>query len=65
MLLAKRSLSALVVVCLVVSAFAGFLFLTDSAPTEAQAIGDLIVVGGTYTIENIVQPIDGNFNEGA
>jgi len=65
MLLAKRSLSALVVVCLVVSAFAGFLFLTDSAPTEAQAIGDLIVVGGTYTIENIVQPIDGNVIVGA
>lgn len=57
-LLADRSLSALVVVCLFASSFAGILFLSGPAPTEA-ATGDLIVTG-TYVIEDIEQAIDGN-----
>lgn len=58
-LVANRTLSALAVVCLVISAFAGLLFVTDMTPTRA-AEGDLIVQSGTYTIENIEQPIDGD-----
>ncbi|MBU1913878.1 MAG: hypothetical protein KJ563_01620 [Candidatus Thermoplasmatota archaeon] len=58
-LVANRTLSALAVVCLVISAFAGLLFMADMTPTRAAA-GDLIVQNGTYTIENIEQPIDGN-----
>jgi len=60
---AKRSLSAFVVVSVVMSAFAGFMFMSDSEPGVAQAIGDLIVTGdtyGTYIIEGIEQPVDGN-----
>lgn len=63
MLVAHRTLSALVVVCLVISAFAGLLFLTNPAATRAQgAIGDLVVtgVGNDYVIDGIVQPVDGN-----
>ncbi len=60
LLQAKRSLSALVVVSVVMSAFAGFVFLKDSEPGSAQAIGDLIVTGGTYTIYGIEQLVDGN-----
>ncbi len=62
MLVAKRTLSALIVVCVVVSAFAGILYLAQPAPVRAQAIGDLTITSGTYTIENILQPIDGNVN---
>ncbi|HEX7391475.1 MAG TPA: CARDB domain-containing protein, partial [Thermoplasmata archaeon] len=57
-LLADRSLSALIVACLLISSFAGMLLLTGLTPTKA-AEGDLIVTG-TYVIENIEQPIDGN-----
>ncbi len=59
MLLANRTLSALVVVSLVFSAFAGLLFLSG-APTTEAAEGDLIVENETYVIENIEQPIDGD-----
>ena len=61
MLVANRTLSALVVVCLVVSAFAGLLVLMVSTPRNVQAasLGDL-TINGPYTIENIVQPVDGN-----
>ena len=62
MLVAKRTLSALIVVCVVISAFAGLLFLAQPLSTRAQAIGDLEITSGTYTIENIDQPIDGNVN---
>jgi ribosomal protein L40E len=58
-LVANRTLSALAVVCLVISAFAGLLFMTDMTPTRA-AEGDLIIQSGTYIIENTDQPIDGN-----
>ncbi|HJX04593.1 MAG TPA: hypothetical protein VJ489_02115, partial [Thermoplasmata archaeon] len=58
MLLANRTLSALIVVCMLFSGFAGFLFLADAPPAKAQS-GDLIV-SGTYTIQDIVQPVDGN-----
>ena len=61
MLVAKRTLSALIVVCVAVSAFAGLLF-SAPLPARAQAIGDLTITSGTYTIENIDQPIDGNVN---
>jgi subtilase family serine protease/ribosomal protein L40E len=62
MLVANRILSALVVVCLVVSAFAGLLVLMVSTPMNVQAasLGDLTVSSGTYTIQNIEQPVDGN-----
>ncbi|MGQ9588094.1 MAG: CARDB domain-containing protein [Thermoplasmata archaeon] len=60
MLLANRTLSALVVVCLMMSAFAGIMFMADSAPTKAQAIGDLVVTDGVYLIEGIDQKVDGN-----
>jgi ribosomal protein L40E len=59
-ILANRSLSALVVVSVLLSAFAGFMVLSGSRAIQAQAIGDLIVNGRTYTIENINQLIDGN-----
>ncbi len=62
MLVAKRTLSALIVVCVVMSAFAGLMFLAQPLPTRAQALGDLTISSGTYTIENIDQPIDGNVN---
>jgi len=58
-LVANRTLSALAVVCLVISAFAGLLFMANMTPTRAAA-GDLIVQNGSYVIENIEQPIDGN-----
>lgn len=57
-LLADRSLSALVVVCLLASSFAGILILSNPTPTAA-ATGDLIVTG-TYVIEDIEQAVDGN-----
>ena len=57
-LLATRTLSALVVICVVMSAFAGFMILGDPARTEA-AIGDLIIAE-TYTIEGDDRPVDGN-----
>jgi len=62
MLAANRTLSALVVVCLVVSAFAGLLVLMVSTPKNVQAasLGDLTISSGTYIIQNIEQPIDGN-----
>ncbi len=65
MLVANRTLSALIVLCLVFSAFAGFMFLTKPASIKAAAIGDLTVVNGVYTIENTVQPVDGNVTVGA
>jgi len=58
-LLAKRSLSGLVVASMVLTAFAGVLFLSDSKPGAAQITGDLIVTNGTYTID-YDQWIDGN-----
>ncbi|MCU0851902.1 MAG: hypothetical protein MUC90_01400, partial [Thermoplasmata archaeon] len=64
-LVANRSLSALVFVCLILSAFAGILVMSDSTPTRAQAIGDLNIVGTRYTIENLYQPVDGNVTVGA
>lgn len=62
MLVAKRTLSALIVVSVVVSAFAGLLFLgqPETVPARTLAIGDLILTSGVYTIENIDQPIDGD-----
>ena len=65
MLVAKRTLSALIVVCVVVSAFAGLMLFAQPQtplPARAQAIGDLTISSGTYTIENIDQPIAGNVN---
>lgn len=59
MLPANRTLSALVVVCLLASGFAGFMVLVSPPLAKGQAIGDLIV-DGTYTIEGILQPVDGN-----
>src|SRR4030066_1225394 len=58
MLLATRTLSALVVICVVLSASAAFMFLGGPTSTKAAA-GDLIVAG-TYIIEGIDQPIDGD-----
>ena len=62
MLVANRILSALVVVCLVVTAFAGLLVLMVSTPNNVRAtsLGDLTISSGTYTIQNIEQPVDGN-----
>src|SRR4030042_1736374 len=57
-LLATRTLSALVVICVVLSALAGFMFLGGPTSTKAAA-GDLIVTG-TYIIEGTDQPIDGD-----
>jgi subtilase family serine protease/ribosomal protein L40E len=48
----------MIVVSLLASSFAGFLFLVN-APSAKASAGDLVVTG-TYTIENMVQPIDGN-----
>ena len=60
-LLANRSLSALIVVSFVLSAFAGLYVIASPPQSAAQApIGDLIVTSGTYTIENIEQPVDGD-----
>jgi ribosomal protein L40E len=58
MLLANRTLSALIVVCLLVSGLVGLFFAVGITPVKA-ASGNLVVTG-TYTIENIVQPVDGN-----
>jgi ribosomal protein L40E len=58
MLLANRTLSALIVVCLLVSGLVGLFFAVGLTPVKA-ASGNLVVTG-TYTIENIVQPVDGN-----
>ena len=58
MLLANRTLSALIVVCMLFSGFAGLLYLANPSPAKAQS-GDL-TVSGTYIIQDIVQPIDGN-----
>ncbi|HEX9908197.1 MAG TPA: CARDB domain-containing protein [Thermoplasmata archaeon] len=65
MLLANRTLSALIVVSVLMSAFAGVLVMTNPGPAKAQSMGDLIVTGGTYTIEGIDQPVDGNVTVGA
>src|SRR4030042_5067445 len=60
-ILANRSLSALIVVSFVLSAFAGLYIVASPPPSAAQApIGDLVVTSGTYTIENIEQPVDGD-----
>jgi len=63
-LLANRSLSALVAVCMILSVFSGILLLTNPNQTKAQAIGDLIVTSATYpggyTIQNMEQPVKGN-----
>ena len=64
-LVANRTLSALVVLCVVLSAFAGFMFLVKPASIKAAPLGDLNIVGTTYTIENIYQPLDGNVTIGA
>jgi ribosomal protein L40E len=58
MLFANRTLSAMIVVSLMVSAFAGLL-LAVGVPQVKAASGNLVVTG-TYTIEDIVQPVDGN-----
>ncbi|MCJ7463386.1 MAG: hypothetical protein MUO81_01420, partial [Thermoplasmata archaeon] len=64
-LVANRTLSALVVLCVVLSAFAGFMFLVKPSSTKAAPLGDLNIVGTRYTIENIYQPLDGNVTIGA
>ena len=64
-LVANRTLSALVVLCVMLSAFAGFMFLVKPSSTKAASIGDLNIVGTRYTIENIFQPVDGNVTIGA
>jgi ribosomal protein L40E len=64
-LVANRTLSALIVLCLVFSAFAGLLFLTKPAAIKAASLGDLNIVGTKYTIDNIYQPLDGNVTIGA
>ena len=64
-LVANRTLSALVVLCVVLSAFAGFMFLVKPASIKAASLGDLNIVGTRYTIENIYQPLDGNVTIGA
>ena len=48
-------------VSFVLSAFAGLYIVAAPPPSAAQVpIGDLIVTSGTYTIENIEQPVDGD-----
>lgn len=64
-LVANRTLSALVVLCVMLSAFAGFMFLVKPSSTKAASLGDLNIVGTRYTIENIYQPVDGNVTIGA
>ena len=59
-LLAKRSLSALIVAAFVMSSLAGFVLMDNSVHSEAQPIGDLIVTDGTYVIENLDQLVDGD-----
>jgi subtilase family serine protease/ribosomal protein L40E len=59
-LLAKRSLSALIVAAFVMSSLAGFSLMDNSVHSEAQPIGDLIVTDGTYVIENLDQLVDGD-----
>lgn len=61
----NRTLSALVVVCMVLSAFAGFMLLGKPTVTTAQAIGDLVVVDDTYVIDGITQLVDGDVDVGA
>ncbi len=51
----------MIVVSFVLSAFAGLYIVTSPAPSAAQIpIGDLTITSGTYTIENIEQPVDGD-----
>ncbi len=58
-LLANRSLSALIVVSFVLSAFAGLYIVASPSPVAAG--DDLIVADGTVTVENIEHyPVDGN-----
>ncbi|MDQ1372341.1 MAG: hypothetical protein QG582_1257, partial [Candidatus Thermoplasmatota archaeon] len=58
-LLANRSLSALIVVSFVLSAFAGLYIVASPAPAAAQS--DLVVTEGTVTIEDIEHyPVDGD-----
>ncbi len=58
---ANKSLSALIVATFVLSAFAGLFVMSNPSPTAAQTpIGDLIVTAGTYTVENVNQPVDGD-----
>ena len=60
-ILANRSLSALIVASFVLSAFAGLYIVASPPHSAAQApIGDLNVTSGTYTIEDIEQPVDGD-----
>jgi|GEM_PF-3197822 len=60
-ILANRSLSALILVSFVLSAFAGLYIVASPPPSAAQVpIGDLTITSGTYTIENIEQPVDGD-----
>ena len=64
-LVANRTLSALVVLCVMLSAFAGLMVLVKPTPSKAASLGDLNIVGTKYTIENIYQPVDGNVTIGA
>ncbi|HIJ18012.1 MAG TPA: hypothetical protein HA364_09590, partial [Thermoplasmata archaeon] len=58
---ANRSLSALIMASFVLSAFAGLYIVAAPPPSAAQVpIGDLTITSGTYTIENIEQPVDGD-----
>ena len=51
----------MIVVSFVLSAFAGLYVIASPPQSAAQVpIGDLIVEGGTYTIENIEQAVDGD-----
>ncbi len=59
MLLANRTLSAFIVVCLVVSVFAG-LFAAAPKNVGAASLGDLNISSGTYIIQDIDQAVDGN-----
>ncbi|MBU0623836.1 MAG: hypothetical protein KJ672_03215, partial [Candidatus Thermoplasmatota archaeon] len=64
-LVANRTLSALVVLCVMLSAFAGLIVLVKPSSTKAASLGDLNIVGTRYTMENIYQPVDGNVTIGA
>ncbi len=64
MLVANRTLSALIVLCVVLSGFAGFMFLAKTLPTKAANLGDLNIVNSIYVIQGIEQPIDGNITIG-
>ncbi len=54
--LASRSLTALIVIALVASAFAGVFFVGK----RAAASGDLRIEGFTYVIQDVDQLVDGN-----